>query len=119
MSNRPGIGYYAMHDVADRILTYGDPIPKVLGRGKKFFPYGRYLRTKLMEMCDVDKKEESRKAVEIQIEKMRLLQEAASANGQKWQSVYQEINRQRILNWKARQRFKRRILNETGEAFAV
>lgn len=116
MSNRPGIGYYAMHDVADRILTYDDPIPRVLGRGKKFFPYGRYLRNKLMEMCGVDKEEEKKKAVEAEVEKLSVLSAMAKETGQSWQGVYQDLNRQRILNWKARQKTKRRILNETCEA---
>lgn len=52
MSNRPGIGADAMHDVASTVLEFnlvesqGD-VPSALRRGKRILPLGRYLRRRL------------------------------------------------------------------------
>lgn len=52
MSNRPGIGHDAMHDVASVVLEFdlvesqGD-VPSALRHGKRLMPLGRYLRKKL------------------------------------------------------------------------
>lgn len=53
MSNRPGIGYSALHEVASEILHYGlvdNPdvdVPTALRHGSNLLPLGRYLQTKL------------------------------------------------------------------------
>lgn len=52
MSNRPGIGAHAMHDVADVLLTYDleeklEDVPCRLRHGTAMYPLGRYLRGKL------------------------------------------------------------------------
>lgn len=51
MSTRPGIGAYAMHDVASTVLRYDLNFPVALG-SKNPMLLGRYLRRKLSEYTD-------------------------------------------------------------------
>lgn len=56
MSNRPGIGASAMHEVASELLRYDlekteDDVPSGLRHGGKILPLGRYLRKKLRSYC--------------------------------------------------------------------
>lgn len=116
MSNRPGIGLMAMHDVANTFNRYGEEmadVPNVLRRGKKLFPYGRYLKGKLREMVAIDKESAARLAIERGQEEMRILREIAQANSQKVIEVYRGIVAQPVLNWKSRQKLKRKPKRET------
>lgn len=59
MSLKPGIGYMAMHDVADAFLSFdlegsqGD-VPSALRHGTRLLPLGRYLKGKLREMTGME-----------------------------------------------------------------
>lgn len=109
MSNRPGIGYSAMHDVADTFLRYGDgelDVPAVLRRGNKLFPYGRYLKGKLREMVDVDKEEAARAAIARSQMELQLLREIAAQNSETVLQVYRANVSQPVRNWKARQKLR-------------
>lgn len=58
MSLRPGIGYSAMHEVADKVLQWVDQnedVPTSLTHGRKPMPLGRYLTRTLREMSGRDK----------------------------------------------------------------
>lgn len=60
MSNRPGIGQAAMHDVADVMLQLGldksEPdVPSALRRGSRIWPLGRYLTQQLRLMTGKEK----------------------------------------------------------------
>lgn len=112
-SNRPGIGYSAMHDVADTWLRYRDPVgdselPAVLMRGKKYFPYGRYLKGKLGEMVAIDKEEAARLAVARSQEQLRILRQMAAENEEKYIQTYRRMVEQPVKNWKARQKTRAR-----------
>lgn len=54
MSNRPGLGYDFLHDVADKLLEHNldktHDVPVSLMHGGKSMPLGPYLRRKLREM---------------------------------------------------------------------
>ena len=50
MSNRPGIGRDAMHEIASAVLTHETEVPTALRHGKKLKPLGRYLRNQLSEL---------------------------------------------------------------------
>lgn len=60
MSLKPGIGFEALHDMADAIIKYdveltqGD-VPSSLRRGASLYPLGRYLRGKLRELSGMEK----------------------------------------------------------------
>jgi hypothetical protein len=71
MSNRPGIGKDAMHEVASAILTAETELVSSLRHGAKTKPLGRYLRNQLSEMIGDD--QEKRKEVEQAIREMEML----------------------------------------------
>ena len=57
MSLRPGIGYHAMHELADRHLRYNDAaadVPTSLRHGSRNRPLGRYLSRTLRAMVGRD-----------------------------------------------------------------
>lgn len=60
-SNRPGIGAYAMHDVADVLMRYYDiaaelgDVPNALDHGRSRLPLGRYLRGYLRRTVGLEK----------------------------------------------------------------
>lgn len=54
MSNRPGIGAFAMYDVADTVLKHGVETPHVLRHGRAMLPLGRYLHNKLQDMTGAE-----------------------------------------------------------------
>jgi len=70
MSNRPGIGKEAMHEVASTVLSYETELPSSLRHGKKQKPLGRYLRNQLSVLCGHD--QEKRKEVEKSIREEEL-----------------------------------------------
>lgn len=61
MSNRPGIGASALHDVASTLLTYNldnllTDVPVTLRHGDRELPLGRYMRGRLRELIGKDKR---------------------------------------------------------------
>lgn len=60
-SNRPGIGFHAMHDVASELMRLDldasqADVPSALRHGSRLLPLGRYLTHKLREMVGKDGK---------------------------------------------------------------
>lgn len=81
MSNRPGLGYNVMHEVASELLEYGlekrlIDVPIALRHGKVHYPLGRYLRRSLRKMIgrSVNAPQE---AIELQAERVRDVREGA------------------------------------------
>lgn len=61
MSNRPGLGYHALHELASEMLrlnldTSQTDVPVSLRHGSRELPLGRYLRKKLRLMIGKDEK---------------------------------------------------------------
>lgn len=61
MSNRPGVGLHAMHEVASELMrlnldTTQPDVPSALRHGKRKLPLGRYLTGKLRNMVGKDEK---------------------------------------------------------------
>ena len=81
MSNRPGIGRDAMHEVASTILTYETDLPFSLRHGKREKPLGRYLRNQLSVLCGHN--QEKRKEVEKALREQELLPLRAAAREDK------------------------------------
>lgn len=59
MSNRPGIGAHAMHDLASTLLQFNldhsqPDVPSALRHGTRMLPLGRYLRRKLRTLIGKD-----------------------------------------------------------------
>lgn len=84
MSNRPGIGYHALHEIAHTLLTFNldetqPDVPSELRHGSRKMPLGPYLTKKLRLMVGHDEK--TPQAIkDQQQEKLRPLQEAARAS---------------------------------------
>lgn len=81
MSNRPGLGYPALHEIASELLTYDlhtsqDDVPQALRHGSKVLPLGRYLRRKLRTMVGLDEKTPD-KVLDKIAEELRPMYEAA------------------------------------------
>lgn len=81
MSNRPGIGAFAMSDVASSILEFNledriADVPAALRHGQRLMPLGRYLRKRLRKEIGRDEKAPA-VAVEEASQKVRELYEAA------------------------------------------
>ena len=61
MSNRPGIGFSALHEIASEVMrldldTSQPDVPSGLRHGKRILPLGRYLRRNLRKMVGRDEK---------------------------------------------------------------
>lgn len=111
MSNRPGIAALAVEDLsnalttdagAELLLNQGD-VPKSLKHGKRSFPLGRYLRSKLREHVGLDAqkiKEENFKKWNQNL--LSLLEEASrtSKTAQEYQEKARDVfsHKQKILS---------------------
>lgn len=114
MSNRPGIGHSALHEVASVIMQFnldtreGD-VPVALAHGKRKLPLGRYMRRKLRALIG---KEENAPLSEVQKyeEEMRPLREAAKASSDvpSFRSQILQANEGKRLGFHARRRIRER-----------
>lgn len=82
MSLRPGIGFDAMHDVADVVMKLGlvesqGDVPSALRHGCRLMPLGRYLRRKLRLMTGGDENAPPELLAKVWEEAMLPLLEAA------------------------------------------
>lgn len=115
MSNRPGIGYDALHEIASTFLQFNledtqSDVPVTLRHGSRLLPLGRYLRRKLRLMVGKDEKTPD-EVLELIKAEMRPLQEVQFATpGRKaLKSVYEEVYKGKIAAFHSRQRiFKTR-----------
>lgn len=119
-SRNPGVGFDALHDVADVLMKYYDvkgelgDVPVALGSGGVDLPLGRYMRGKLRKMVGMDEKA-PQVTVEKSQEEMRALRDIAIANSYKpggevsQKKLIQEKYRGRVASVEARYRiFKQR-----------
>ena len=86
MSNRPGIGYHFLHEVASQLMRFNlenteADVPSCLAHGKRQLPLGRYLRRNLRKMVGKDEKAPQQVIDQLQ-EKMRPLQLAARSSSE-------------------------------------
>lgn len=84
MSNRPGIGFSAMHEVASELMrldldTSQADVPSALRHGKRVLPLGRYLTRSLRKMVGKDEKT-PQDILDTKAEKMLSLQYDAIRN---------------------------------------
>lgn len=88
MSLRPGIGAYAVEDIARsldsdvglRSIEQSSDVPFALLHGKRSLPLGRYLRGKLREKCGLGSRETPLKAQENYALSLRFLHEDGLKN---------------------------------------
>lgn len=117
MSNRPGIGYDALHEFASTFLQFdleksqGD-VPVTLRHGSRELPLGRYLRKKLRLLIGRDEKT-PQQALDIIKAEMFPLQETqfATPGRTSLKSVYLEKNKGSIARFESRQRLFRQQRN--------
>lgn len=100
MSNRPGLGADAMHEVASTVLTFNleealADVPSALRHGSRLMPLGRYLQRKLREYVtgSPDAPEE---ALRQWREQMLVLQQDSLAVGETSLNFYREKNVQKL-----------------------
>lgn len=114
MSLRPGIGCYAMDDVADVLMKFnldvsqGD-VPSTLRHGRRALPLGRYLVGKLRERIGKDAKA-PQAVLDALEEAVRPLREAArnSSEVPSLKGQVLEFNNQKFLQFSGRQKLKRK-----------
>lgn len=76
MSTKPGIGLFAIDDLAHVLMDYRDQmtdVPASLRIGKKFYPLGRYLRDALRVRLGFEKglPQEKREEIQAELQAMR------------------------------------------------
>lgn len=115
MSNRPGIGFDALHELASEFMRWeahspqGD-VPVTLRHGARHLPLGRYLRMKLRKMVGRDEKTPDQ-ILALIAEELRPVREAAFDASRSLKAVYQEENKGRVDRFHARRNiFKQRRL---------
>lgn len=117
MSNRPGIGADAMHDVASVVLEFdlvekqGD-VPSALRHGKRIMPLGRYLRRKLREYStgNADAPEISKEFYKEEFRRLQAVQDAsyrATGRRTKIQEVKKDEDIQRLRNFDAKYKLRK------------
>ncbi|QGH72132.1 MAG: replication associated protein [Microviridae sp. ctYqV29] len=108
MSNRPGIGFDAVADVADALLSVDADedlvdVPNVLRHGRSCYPLGRYLKGKLREQIGrcTAVPEVVKKKME---EEMRPLREAAFYASRSFAEVVAEVSAGEVARVEGRNR---------------
>lgn len=111
MSNRPGIGSYAMDDIADAFLrlkqNYID-VPTVANYQGRAMPLGRYLLSNLRKKAGINEEIAKRYRMVQASEFMQDLQRIQDADLLSQKEAYQKKYAQEILNWKSRRKIKNR-----------
>lgn len=107
MSRKPGIGAKSMNTIMHALQGYlpdGD-VPTQLNHGSKKMPLGRYLRGKLREEFDLDKKAPSEAIQKYSMQMQELLEAALSdpANRSKtFKQILVDQSKQKALNQETR-----------------
>lgn len=110
MSNRPGIGYDALHELASELMrlnldtSQGD-VPVTLRHGSRLLPLGRYLRVKLRKLIGKDEKTPD-EILALLKEELRPVQETAFTASRSFASEIQKDRHQAALNFAAKQSLK-------------
>lgn len=116
MSRRPGIGYNALHDIADKLMEYDlekklIDVPSALYHGKRLMPLGRYMRAKLRLMVGRDEKT-PQVIQDVAQEEVQLVRDLAFENSQSFAEALRFDREQEALNLAGRTAIKkgRRVL---------
>lgn len=109
MSNRPGIGYDALHEVASQMLKFNldktqADVPVSLRHGNRELPLGRYMRMKLRKLIGKDEKTPQQVLDQLKAEMlpMRTLQFEATQKKTSLKTVIQEVNKGKRASFTAR-----------------
>lgn len=107
MSNRPGIGGDAVHEIASTLMRYNldeklPDVPVALQHGSKALPLGRYLRRRLRKAIGKDEGIPQEAWTPIQSE-MLDVQKTSIKNKRSFAQEYQAKNVQMVRNFKARE----------------
>ena len=95
MSNRPGIGYGVVHDVAHVLLKHYpdiEDVPVVLQHGQSVAPLGKYLRKKIRLAIGRDEKA-PQSVIEKMAQEMQPLRESAFLASKSFSSALLEKNK--------------------------
>lgn len=107
MSLRPGIGYDAMHDLADVLMKFDldlyDDVPLELQHGKEKLPLGQYLRRNLRLMVGKDASTPD-STLEKYKEKLRPLRESAFNNSRSFKEEVLAASLGRRIQLEAKQK---------------
>lgn len=109
MSLKPGIGYEAMEEAANTILTFNlenreVDVPSSLSHGRRSLPLGRYLRRRLRQLTLGSDGTTPEAALEKIREEMSPVRLFAFNNSQPFKKVAVEEDNQKILNMEAKQK---------------
>lgn len=112
MSNRPGIGADALHEVAHTLMEHGldelPDVPHALRHGKKMLPLGPYLTRRLRKLIGRDEKTPESTLEKAQ-EEMRSVREAAFEASESFSKALARSNDQRRRNFYARRNLKKEV----------
>lgn len=115
MSNRPGIGADAMHDVASVLLQHNfneADVPAALRHGSRLLPLGRYLRRKLRAYIGREEgaPQEVIDALQAQLSSMWDIEEKVPAlRAAKYKEAVLQIDAQKVVQMERRNKvFKKR-----------
>lgn len=108
MSNRPGIGADAMHEVASQLMRFNldetqADVPSALRHGSRELPLGRYLTRRLRALTGKDERAPEETLLKIETE-VQAVREAAFDGSQSFAAALQEANAGKVASWKARQK---------------
>lgn len=108
MSNRRGLGFSAMHEVASQLMVFNldtsqADVPSALRHGKKVLPLGRYLRRALRQMVGKDASISQEAFDELQARVLPVLQ-ASVANKVSFKEALKSEDTQKVLSMLARRK---------------
>lgn len=110
-SLRPGLGAFAVDALASAFLDEKREaldVPTYVEFGGQKYPLGRYLTHRLRSKMGISNAVAQALRVTYSQEKMRELRAAAEETSISLKEAYQAVNAQKILNWKARRKIRKR-----------
>lgn len=113
MSNRPGIGADAMHELASQLLKFNldqteSDVPVTLAHGTRELPLGRYLRRKLRTLIGKDEKTPQEILDQMEAEMFSLRQTAFDASTSFKKSILDKFAGDRSAFQSRQRTFKQR-----------
>lgn len=113
MSNRPGIAFDAMHEVASTLMQFNldqtqPDVPSALRHGQRLMPLGRYLKGKLRTM--IGKDEKTPDAIKAQMEaEVHDVRETAFNNSESFKEALVKARRPSAVAYESKHKiFKQR-----------
>lgn len=106
MSNRPGIGADALHEVASELMRFNldntqADVPSALRHGKRELPLGRYLTRRLRKLTGKDEQAPAETLLKIEAE-VQDVRKTAFDNSESFSSALQKANAGKVASFKAR-----------------